>query len=170
MSIKDLINAYQPETHEAVYGENEDLKVIFITAPVDVSRRKATELLNLLENSLKFKAVDNGGKKGVDFDFDITKVLSNLSSESASNIEQFIIKNSKIYLNVNGEWRQADTAVKAEVDYVFTMHPGQYYNVIIDGIKFHFAKHLPSGNGLLKSLASKIGNSVLSQTAKATSK
>ena len=176
MSIKDLINAYQPETHEAIFGEDESLKVVFIASTVDLSRKKALELFNLLENSLKFKAVDNGvdesgkPKKGLDFDFDITKVLANLNSESAKSIEQFIIKNSKMYLNVDGEWRQADTAVKAEVDYVFTVHPDQYYNFLFEGIKFHFAKHLPSGNGLLKNLANKVQNSMTLGSLKANSK
>ena len=164
MSIKDLISAYQPETHEAIFGEDESLKVVFIASTVDLSRKKALELFNLLENSLKFKAVDNGvdesgkPKKGLDFDFDITKVLANLNSESTKSIEQFIIKNSKMYLNVDGEWRQADTAVKAEVDYVFNQHASQYFNFLIDGVKFHFAKHLPSGNGLLANLANKAVN------------
>jgi hypothetical protein len=156
MSIKDLINAYQPETREVTYGE--DLKVIFISAPVQVSRDKALELLRLLDGSLKAKTVEVDGQKTIDFDLDFTKILANFSSGTMKNIEQFIIKNSKMYLNVNGEWRQADTAVKAEVDYVFNQHASQYFNFLIDGVKFHFAKHLPSGNGLLANLANKAVN------------
>ena len=156
MSIKDLINAYQPETHEVTYGE--DLKVVFISAPVQVSRDKALELLRLLDGSLKAKTVEVDGQKTIDFDLDFTKILANFSSGTMKNIEQFIIKNSKMYLNVNGEWRQADTAVKAEVDYVFNQHASQYFNFLIDGVKFHFAKHLPSGNGLLANLANKAVN------------
>ena len=156
MSIKDLINAYQPETHEAVYDDG--LKVIFISAPVQVSRDKALELLRLLDGSLKAKTVEADGQKTIDFDLDFTKILANFSSGTMKGIEQFIIKNSKMYLNVEGEWRQADTAAKAEVDYVFNQHANQYFNFLIDGIKFHFAKHLPSGNGLLANLANKAVN------------
>jgi len=163
MSIKDLINAYQPETHEAVYDDG--LKVVFISAPVQVSRDKALELLRLLDGSLKAKTVEleeldekGNKKKTIDFDLDFTKILANFSSGTMKGIEQFIIKNSKMYLNVEGEWRQADTAVKAEVDYVFNQHANQYFNFLIDGIKFHFAKHLPSGNGLLANLANKAVN------------
>ena len=156
MSIKDLINAYQPETHEAVYDDG--LKVVFISAPVQVSRDKALELLRLLDGSLKAKTVEVDGQKTIDFDLDFTKILANFSSGTMKGIEQFIIKNSKMYLNVDGEWRQADTAAKAEVDYVFNQHASQYFNFLIDGIKFHFAKHLPSGNGLLANLANKAVN------------
>ena len=156
MSIKDLINAYQPEMREAVYDDG--LKVIFISAPVQVSRDKALELLRLLDGSLKAKTVEVDGQKTIDFDLDFTKILANFSSGTMKGIEQFIIKNSKMYLNVDGEWRQADTAVKAEVDYVFNQHANQYFNFLIDGIKFHFAKHLPSGNGLLANLANKAVN------------
>ena len=166
MSIKDLINAYTPETKEVTYEDS--LKIVFISAPVQVSRDKALELLRLLDGSLKAKTVEHEGQKTIDFDLDFTKILANFSSGTMKGIEQFIIKNSKMYLNVEGEWRQADTAVKAEVDYVFNQHANQYFNFLIDGIKFHFAKHLPSGNGLLANLANKAVNKMQMDEMKPT--
>lgn len=172
MSIQHLINSYVPETKQVCYGpvdENgnmdEKLKVIFISAPVQISRDKALELLRLLDGSLKAKTVeleelDEKGqkKKTIDFDLDFTKILANFSSGTMKGIEQFIIKNSKMYLNSGGEWHQVDTTKKVEVDFVFNLHADQYFNFLIDGVKFHFAKHLPSGNGLLANLANKAVN------------
>lgn len=184
MSIQHLINAHVPETKEVVFGikdeqgnlVEEQFKVVYIAAPVQLSRDKAIELLHLFENSIKFKAVDSGfdengkPKKGLDFDFDITKIITNLNSPTIKNIEQFIIKNCKMYLYDNGEWLQVDTSKKIEVDYVFTRHPDQLINFLVSGVKFHFAKHLPSGNGLLTNLANRIKNKMLLDQLAANSK
>ena len=177
MNFQDLINAHSPDTHESLFGEDEGLKVIYISAPVQVSRDKALELLRLLDGSLKAKTVETAEldekgnpKKTIDFDLDFTKILANFSSGTMKGIEQFIQKNCKMYVNSNGEWIQADISKKDHIDHVFTMYASQYFNFLIEGIKFHFAKHLPSGNGLLANLANKAVNKMQLEELQANSK
>lgn len=165
MSIQNLINSYQPETLDKKFGEDESLRVVYVSAPVNISRTKALELLRLLDGSIKAKTVeleelDEKGqkKKTIDFDLDFTKILANFSSGTMKSIEDFIIKNSRIYLLSDGEWHTVDVSKKLEVDFAFTLHANEYFNFLIDGVKFHFAKHLPSGNGLLANLANKAIN------------
>ena len=166
MSIQHLINAYTPETKESVFrasGENDDfvevIKVIHVqNNNSDLSKSKALELLKLLDGSIKAKTVEVDGQKTIDFDLDFTKILGNLNSPVMKDIEQFIQKNCKMFIKDKGEWVQVDTAKKVEIDYVFTKYANQYFNFLIDGIKFHFLKFLPSGTGLLANLANKAVN------------
>ena len=173
MSIQHLINAYTPETKESVFGLNgedgeviESVKVIYIqNNSLDLSKSKALELLKLLDGSIKAKTVetdelDESGskKKTIDFDLDFTKILGNFNSPVMKGVEEFIQKNCKMFIKHDGEWVQVDTSKKVEIDYVFTKYADQYFNFLIDGIKFHFVKFLPSGNGLLANLANKAVN------------
>lgn len=63
-----------------------------------------------------------------------------------------------MFIKDKGEWVQVDTAKKAEIDYVFTKYADQYFNFLIDGVKFHFLKFLPSGTELLTNLANQAAN------------
>ncbi|MED6004941.1 MULTISPECIES: putative phage tail assembly chaperone [Enterobacteriaceae] len=183
MSIQHLINAHVPETKEVVFGikdeqgnvVEEQFKVVYIAAPVQLSRTNALELLRLLDGSIKAKTVEleeldeNGKKKKtIDFDLDFTKILNNFSSGTMKKIEDFIVSKTKMYLFDSGEWHQVDTAKKIETDFVFTRHADQYFNFLIEGVKFHFAKHLPSGNGLLANLANKAVNKMQLEEMKPT--
>ena len=166
MSIQHLINAYTPETKESVFGLNgedgeviESVKVIYIqNNSLDLSKSKALELLKLLDGSIKAKTVEIDGQKTIDFDLDFTKILGNFNSPVMKGVEEFIQKNCKMFIKHDGEWVQVDTSKKVEIDYVFTKYADQYFNFLIDGIKFHFVKFLPSGNGLLANLANKAVN------------
>ena len=178
MSIKHLINAYTPETKDAVFGVydkdilvDEQIKVIFVQPDsLDLSKTKAFELLKVLDGSIKVKTIelddlDETGKKKktIDFDLDFTKIIGNLNSPAIKGVEQFIQKNCKMFIKDKGEWVQVDTSCKDEVDFVFKLFPDQYFNFLIDGIKFHFAKFLPSGKGLLANLAGKAVNKMVAQ-------
>lgn len=169
MSIQHLINAYTPETKESVFsvaGENDDLieviKVIHVqNNSLDLSKSKALELLKLLDGSFKMKLISADGEDGEqipDYAFDFTKIASNLSSPSMKGVEDFVQKNCKMFIKDKGEWVQVDTAKKAEIDYVFTKYADQYFNFLIDGVKFHFLKFLPSGTELLTNLANQAAN------------
>lgn len=176
MSIQHLINAYTPETKESVFGLNgedgeviESLKVIYIqNNSLDLSKSKALELLKLLDGSLKAKTVEVDGQKTIDFDLDFTKIIGNLGSPSMKGVEDFIQRNCKMFIKDDGEWVQVDTSKKIEVDFVFHRYAGQYFNFLIEGIKFHFAKFLPSGNGLLANLANKAVNKMQLENLKPT--
>lgn len=166
MSIQHLINAYTPETKDVMLGVYEDdvlvdeqIKVVFVqNNSLDLSKTKALELLKLLDGSLKAKTVEVDGQKTIDFDLDFTKIIGNLGSPSMKGVEDFIQRNCKMFIKDDGEWVQVDTAKKIEVDFVFHRYAGQYFNFLIEGIKFHFVKFLPSGNGLLANLANKAVN------------
>lgn len=176
MSIQHLINAYTPETKDVMLGvyENdvlvdEQIKVVFIqNNSLDLSKTKALELLKLLDGSLKAKTVEVDGQKTIDFDLDFTKIIGNLGSPSMKGVEDFIQRNCKMFIKDDGEWVQVDTAKKIEVDFVFSRYAGQYFNFLIEGIKFHFAKFLPSGNGLLANLANKAVNKMQLENLKPT--
>lgn len=186
MSIQALMANYQPETKLVelnIKDENgniteEQIKVAFVAAPVQVSRDRAQELLRLLDGSLKTKTVEtdeldeNGNKKRtMDFDLDFTKIIANFSSGAIKGIEAFILKNSKVEFYAEGEWHTADMTNKEQADFVFTLFPKQYYNFMIEGIKFHFSKHLPSGTGLLANLANKaVNKAIMSQLNPMSSK
>lgn len=176
MSIQHLINAYTPETKDVMLGVCEDdvlvdeqIKVVFIqNNSLDLSKTKALELLKLLDGSLKAKTVEVDGQKTIDFDLDFTKIIGNLGSPTMKGVEDFIQRNCKMFIKDDGEWIQVDTAKKIEVDFVFSRYAGQYFNFLIEGIKFHFAKFLPSGNGLLANLANKAVNKMQLENLKPT--
>lgn len=176
MSIQHLINAYTPETKDVMLGVYEDdvlvdeqIKVVFVqNNSLDLSKTKALELLKLLDGSLKAKTVEVDGQKTIDFDLDFTKIISNLGSPSMKGVEDFIQRNCKMFIKDKDEWIQVDTAKKIEVDFVFHRYAGQYFNFLIEGIKFHFAKFLPSGNGLLANLANKAVNKMQLENLKPT--
>lgn len=176
MSIQHLINAYTPETKDVMLGVYEDdvlvdeqIKVVFIqNNSLDLSKTKALELLKLLDGSLKAKTVEVDGQKTIDFDLDFTKIIGNLGSPSMKGVEDFIQRNCKMFIKDGSEWVQVDTAKKIEVDFVFHRYAGQYFNFLIEGIKFHFAKFLPSGNGLLANLANKAVNKMQLENLKPT--
>lgn len=156
MSIKHLINEYQPETKEIELGEN--LKAILIETGFDASYSKAKELLKLLNGALKAKKVEVDDKPTLDLDLDFTAISNNFSSGEMKSIEDFIRKNCRLMLKHNDEWLNVDVAKKEEVDFAFNVNHGQYLPFLIEGVKFHFAKHLPSGNGLLANLANQAVN------------
>lgn len=176
MSIQHLINAYTPETKDVMLGVYEDdvlvdeqIKVVFVqNNSLDLSKTKALELLKLLDGSLKAKTVEVNGQKTIDFDLDFTKIIGNLGSPSMKGVEDFIQRNCKMFIKDGSEWVQVDTAKKIEVDFVFHRYAGQYFNFLIEGIKFHFAKFLPSGNGLLANLANKAVNKMQLENLKPT--
>ena len=148
---------------------DEQIKVVFIqNNSLDLSKTKALELLKLLDGSLKAKTVEVDGQKTIDFDLDFTKIIGNLGSPSMKGVEDFIQRNCKMFIKDDGEWVQVDTAKKIEVDFVFSRYAGQYFNFLIEGIKFHFAKFLPSGNGLLANLANKAVNKMQLENLKPT--
>lgn len=163
MSIKHLINAYEPQTKEAMLSDN--LKVVFIEATFNDSFSKAKELLKLLNGALKAKTVKVDSKDTLDMDIDFTAISSNLASGEMKTIEAFIRKNCKLFLQDGGEWHHV---LVDEMDFAFNQENGTYIPFLVDGVKFHFAKHLPSGNGLLASLANKAINKMHIENLKPT--
>lgn len=158
MSIKKLINAYEPKTHEHELSEN--LKVIYVETSFDDSFSKAKDLLKLLNGALKAKKVEHDGKPTLDLDLDFTAVSNNFSSGEMATIEVFIRKNCKLFLKNEGEWLFAELD---EMDFAFNREHGTYLPFLFEGVKFHFAKHLPSGTGLLANLANKAVNKMAAQ-------
>ena len=158
MSIKKLINAYEPKTHEHELSEN--LKVIYVETSFDASFSKAKDLLKLLNGALKAKKVEHDGKPTLDLDLDFTAVSNNFASGEMTTIEVFIRKNCKLFLKSEGEWLHAELD---EMDFAFNQEHGTYLPFLFEGVKFHFAKHLPSGTGLLANLANQAVNKMTAQ-------
>ena len=158
MSIKKLINAYEPKTHEHELSEN--LKVIYVETSFDASFSKAKDLLKLLNGALKAKKVDHNGKPTLDLDLDFTAVSNNFASGEMATIEAYIRKNCKLFLKHEGEWLHVELD---EMDFAFNQEHGTYLPFLFEGVKFHFAKHLPSGTGLLANLANQAVNKMTAQ-------
>lgn len=183
MSIQHLINAYTPKTKDVVFGVKDEsgetfieehLKVIFTeNNNLELTKGRAFELLKLLDGSLKAKTIKRINDEGkevsdIDFDLDFAKIIGNINSPAMKTVEEFILKNCKIFLKHDGEWLQVDTAKKDEVNFAFNQHAEHFLNFQIEGIKFHFVKFLPSGTGLLANLANKAINKNLMENLKAT--
>lgn len=156
MSIQHLVNSYQPKSEVVDYGDT--VKVAFIETPFNISFDKSQQLLTMLDGALKLSTKSVDGKVQPDIDLDFTAITSNFASGKAKSIIDFIRKNCRIQLLSNGDWLDVDVSKADQVDYVFNTNDGIYLNFLFDGVKFHFAKHLPSGTELLTGLANKMMN------------
>lgn len=92
------------------------------------------------------------GKTG----FDIGELISNIGSEEFASVEKFIL-NHTTATNENGEKVLFNKA--EELNKFFNEHRSHYYQVIFEGLKFHFLGFLPSG------LESKISSTNLAELA-----
>lgn len=98
------------------------------------AKNQALKLAGLLKNSLKMK--------GDNIDVDIGAILCNLGSPEMKSIEEFILK----YLTVTDE--NGETVVlkdPSKLNAHFNAHRSHYFQVMFEGVKFHFADFLPGG-------------------------
>ncbi|WP_051396130.1 phage tail assembly chaperone [Ignatzschineria larvae DSM 13226] len=78
------------------------------------------------------------GKTG----FDVGELISNIGSESFANVEKFILHHLTA-TDENGE--KVLFNKPEEINKFFNKHRSHYYQVIFEGLKFHFLGFLPSG-------------------------
>lgn len=99
---------------------------------------KANKYLKKLTALLKGCFSLDGNKTG----FDFGQLASNIGTEQFEEIEKFIL-NYVTAVDENGK-----TVVfqkPQEISDFFNTHRSHYYQVIVEGLKFHFLDFLPSG-------------------------
>lgn len=91
-------------------------------------------------NAFKLLGILDGCFKGTDID--IGKVLSNIGTDKTREVEEFVLstltakdENGKVIeLHQNNEFNAH-----------FNKYRKHYFNVLIEGVKFHFLDFLPNG-------------------------
>lgn len=113
---------------------------------------KTNKYLKKLTALLKGCFSLDGNKTG----FDFGQLASNIGTEQFEEIEKFIL-NYVTAIDENGK-----TVVfqkPQEISDFFNTHRSHYYQVIVEGLKFHFLDFLPSG------IASKLNTANLEEIA-----
>lgn len=124
-----------------------DCEYTLMPAGFMASKKELAKLTSLLDGC--FPSVEK-------VNFDIGRLIKNLSSETMEEIEKFICK----YATVTDETGKKFLLQNSkEVEGFFSSHTGDYYSFIIEGFKFHFLGFLPSG------LASKVNTLDLEKLA-----
>ncbi|AWK42596.1 hypothetical protein LGZ99_21745 [Photorhabdus temperata] len=98
------------------------------------AKNHALKLVGLLKGCIKLA--------GDKVDIDVGAIVSNVGSQEMQGIEQFILK----YVTVIGA--DGNTVLLQKPDTFnqhFNTYRSHYFQLIIDGLKFHFADFLPGG-------------------------
>ena len=74
--------------------------------------------------------------------FDIGELISNIGSDEFASVEAFILKHT-VATDENGN--KVLFNKQEELNKFFNDHRSHYYQVIFEGLKFHFLGFLPSG-------------------------
>lgn len=98
------------------------------------AKNQALKLAGLLKNGLKMQ---DGN-----MDIDIGAILTNLGSPEMRSIEEFVLKHLSV-IDENGEPVLIQDAAKFNTH--FNRHRAHYFQMMFDGLKFHFADFLPAG-------------------------
>ncbi|WP_445496682.1 phage tail assembly chaperone [Photorhabdus sp. SF281] len=98
------------------------------------AKNHALKLVGLLKGCIRL----DGDK----VDIDVGAIVSNVGSPEMQGIEQFILK----YVTVTGADGNTVLLQKPDVfNQHFNTYRAHYFQLIIDGLKFHFADFLPGG-------------------------
>lgn len=113
---------------------------------------KANKYLKKLTALLKGCFSLDGNKTG----FDVGQLASNIGTEQFEEIEKFILN----YVTaVNEDGKTVLFQKPQEISDFFNTHRSHYYQVIVEGLKFHFLGFLPGG------IASKLSTASLETVA-----
>lgn len=126
----------------------DDVVYTFTQADFFKSNKYLKKLTALLKGCFSLE----GNKSG----FDIGQLASNIGSEQFTEIEKFIL-DYVTAIDENGG--KVLFQKPQEAGSFFNTHRSHYYQVIIEGLKFHFLDFLPSG------IASKLSTTNLETVA-----
>ncbi|KLU15076.1 MULTISPECIES: phage tail assembly chaperone [Xenorhabdus] len=105
------------------------------------AKNHAFKLVSLLKGCIK--------TDGDNVDIDIGAIASNIGSPEMQGVEQFVLK----YVTVTDESGAAILLQKPDTfNAHFNAHRSHYFQLIFDGVKFHFADFLPAGVASAKSI------------------
>ena len=126
----------------------DDVVYTFTQADFFKSNKYLKKLTALLQGCFSFE----GNKSG----FDIGQLASNIGSDQFAEIEKFIL-DYVTAIDENG--KKILFQKPQEAGEFFNTHRSHYYQIIIEGIKFHFLGFLPNG------IASKLSTASLETVA-----
>lgn len=112
----------------------DDVVYTFTQADFFKSNKYLKKLTALLQGCFSFE----GNKSG----FDIGQLASNIGSEQFAEIEKFIL-DYVTAIDENG--KKILFQKPQEAGEFFNTHRSHYYQVIVEGLKFHFLGFLPNG-------------------------
>jgi hypothetical protein len=126
----------------------DDVVYTFTQADFFKSNKYLKKLTALLQGCFSFKENKS--------DFDVGQLASNIGSEQFAEIEKFILD----YVTaVDENGKKVLFQKPQEAGDFFNTHRSHYYQVIIEGLKFHFLGFLPNG------IASKLSTTSLEAVA-----
>lgn len=74
--------------------------------------------------------------------FDIGELIANIGSDEFASVEKFILQHT---VATDEEGQKVLFNKQLEAEKFFNHHRSHYYQVIFEGLKFHFLGFLPSG-------------------------
>ena len=101
------------------------------------AKNMAMSLSTLLNGAVKFK----DGNTDIDFG----AILSNLKSDEMEKVQEFVLK----YATADG----VKLASKIEAEKHFNAHRANYFQLVFEGLKFHFADFFPNGAEFVKNIS-----------------
>ena len=126
----------------------DDVVYTFTQADFFKSNKYLKKLTALLKGCFSL----DGNKTG----FDFGQLASNIGTEQFEEIEKFILN----YVTaVNEDGKTVVFQKPQEISEFFNTHRSHYYQVIVEGLKFHFLGFLPDG------IASKLNTANLETVA-----
>ena len=126
----------------------DDVVYTFTQADFFKSNKYLKKLTALLKGCFSL----DGNKTG----FDFGQLASNIGTEQFEEIEKFILN----YVTaVNEDGKTVVFQKPQEISEFFNTHRSHYYQVIVEGLKFHFLGFLPNG------IASKLNTASLEEIA-----
>ncbi|MDE9565899.1 hypothetical protein KKI93_18010 [Xenorhabdus bovienii] len=111
------------------------------------AKNHAMKLIGLLKGCIKTTGMSETGQPLVDVD--IGAIVSNIGSPEMAGVEQFILK----YVTVTDESGEIILLQKPDTaNSHWNAHRSHYFQVIYDGVRFHFADFLPAGVASAKNI------------------
>ncbi|MDC9606862.1 phage tail assembly chaperone [Xenorhabdus griffiniae] len=105
------------------------------------AKNHALKLIGLLKGCIS--------TKGDNVDIDIGAIAANIGSPEMQGVEQFVFK----YVTATDENGETLLLQKPDVfNSHFNTHRSHYFQLIFDGLKFHFADFLPAGVASAKNI------------------
>ncbi len=139
--------------------EIDDVRYVLTQGNFFESKREAEKLMALLRGVLDVKLADKE-KGGFAVDIKIPEILANIAGPEFQGIQKFITDKMQVIKDGEG----VSTAKPAQLEAHFNKHRSHYYQIILDGAKFHFLDFFPRGNAFLQNIIKQAVKTMESQT------
>lgn len=119
------------QTYEIMINEN---KYVLRSANFFETKTQLQNLLGLAKDAIKMQ--------GEDVNIDVGQIIANIGSAAFSGVENFILKYASVINTEGGEILLRNVS-QAETH--FNANRGDYAQLILEGLKYHFLDFLPAG-------------------------